>query len=108
MNEDLYFLLIFSLINVKFGNVHCMKKMFDKMRKPQILFSFVFQNQIVGKPIFYQRYGNSILFIQMLLEKQGGKRFADTFEFCIESTVVERYLFNNTRALDVVVICTEL
>jgi len=77
--------------------------MFDQMVKPLVLFPFVLDHEIVGISLFKQWCSNDKFALQMLFEKQGSKRFVDTFELCIKGAVIENDLFNDTVAFDIVV-----
>ena len=65
--ENLYLLFISSLINRVIRDTECMKEMFDKMVEPVMFLTFVLKHKIVGEPLFQKRYGNGILFVQVLL-----------------------------------------
>lgn len=82
--------------------------MFGEVIETLMLFAFVFEYQIVCMSIFQERYGNSILFIEVLFDDKIGKRFIDALKFGVEGTIVERYLFDDRRAFNIVMVCSKL
>jgi len=72
-----------------------------------MLLSLIFNDQIVCLSLFKQRYSDSVLFVKVLLQKQGAQWFVYTFKFGVEGTVVKLYLFDNTWAFDVVVVAVK-
>ncbi len=99
---------MFPLIDMIRFDLQCSEKLFDQIVKALMLFPAVFKNQIVRQS-FAVEQGNSdrVLSCEVLRQKQRSGRFIDTFEFGIESTVVEPDLFDNPRTLDVVMIRCE-
>jgi hypothetical protein len=107
-DENLYLLLIFSPVDMVIFNPYRLKKVLDKRCKTLMFRPFVFEYQIVGKALFEQGYGDGVLLVEMLLEKQGSERLLYALELGIEGTVVEADLFDDGRTLDVVVVCLKL
>jgi len=88
--------------------LHSLEEVFDKIIETLMFFTFVFQYKIICMAIFYKRYGNRVLFIEVLLNEKLCKRFLNTLEFSIEGTIVELDLFDDRGTFNVVMICIEL
>ena len=72
-----------------------------------MLFALVFEYQVVCMPFCQERYGNSVLFVEVLFDDKIGEGFIDTLKFGVEGTIVERYLFDDRRAFNIVMVCRE-
>ena len=101
--KNLYSLLVFTLVDVIVFDNQCVKKMFDEMIKPLVLFTFIFQDKIVRMILFEQWCCDDILSLKMLFEQEWGEGFIYAFKLGIEGTIVECDLLNNRISFDVVV-----
>ena len=82
--------------------------MFYKRDKTLILITFIVKHKIVGMIVFEQRYRNDVLSVYMLFNDKVSKGFVDTLKFCVESTIVELYLFDDRGTFYVVMICSKI
>jgi len=107
LDEDLYALFVFALIDMILSDIKCRKKVFDQMVETPVLLPLIFDDEVVCLSFFEQRYGDGIVFVEMLLYKEGCERLIDTLKFGVKGTVVKLYLLDNTWAFDIVVVGIE-
>lgn len=88
--------------------IECFKEVFDKMMKPFVFVTFIFDQQIIGVVLFEQGRCNIILSILVLLKQYRSKWFIYAFKFGIKGTIVKLYLFNNRISFDVIMVIKKI
>ena len=82
----------------------CREKVLNQMEELLVGIPFVLYDQIVGLAVFEKWCCNRILFVKVLLEKQGREWFIYVCKLGIEGTVAKGNLGNNSFLFDIVVV----
>ena len=90
------------------SDIECFKQVLDKMMKPFVFFTFIFDQQIVGMVLFEQGCCDAKLSILVLFKQQRRKWFIYAFKFGIKGTIVKLYLFNNRISFDVIMVIKKI